>query len=76
MAVVFAPWTEADITLSRAVEAKGRFVRYGGVPFIAVVVPDDVGYPDRILSAGAWLVLDPQSLAACMQVFGTAAQPS
>jgi hypothetical protein len=65
VAVIFAPWTAAETTLSRAVEGGGRFVRFGGLPFIAVVIPDNAGYPNHMLDAGAWLVVDPQTLAAC-----------
>jgi hypothetical protein len=65
VAVIFAPWTAADRALSQAVGSGGRFVRFGGLPFIAVVMPDDATYPQRMLHAGAWLVVDPQTLAAC-----------
>jgi hypothetical protein len=65
VAVIFAPWTPAARTLSLAVGSGGRFVRFGGLPFIAVVMPDDATYPDRMLGTGAWLVVDPQALAAC-----------
>lgn len=65
VAVIFAPWTPAAKTLSLAVGGGGRFVRFGGLPFIAVVIPDDATYPDRIFGTGAWLVVDPQALAAC-----------
>ncbi|MEW6453654.1 MAG: hypothetical protein AB1490_23625 [Pseudomonadota bacterium] len=76
VAVVFAPWTGADAALSRAVEAKARFVRFGGASFIAVVIPDDADYQARVLNAGAWLVLDPQALAACLPFLDTAARGS
>ncbi len=75
VAVIFAPWTPADAALSQAVEGGGRFVRFGGLPFIAVVVPDDVKYPDRMLHAGAWLVVDPVALAACLPA-AAPAEPS
>jgi len=74
VAVVFAPWTGADAALSRSVGARARFVRFGGASFIAVVVPDDAGYQTRVLDAGAWLVLDPQALAACLALLNTAPQ--
>lgn len=65
VAVIFAPWTAADKTLLRAVTAGSRFVRFGGLPFIAVVMPDSPKYADRMLGSGAWLVVDPRALAAC-----------
>jgi hypothetical protein len=53
-----------------------RFVRFGGYGFIAVGVADDRGYAARAMAQGAWLVLDPQLLAACLAPFrGKAAQP-
>ncbi len=66
IAVIFSPWTAPDATLSQAVATGSRFVRFGGFSFIAIVVPDDLDYPSRILSAGAWLVVDPKALAACL----------
>jgi hypothetical protein len=69
VAVIFPPWTTADSTFTHAVEAGGRFVRFGGLPFIAVVTPDDAGYADRIRAAGAWMIADPQALAACLVNF-------
>jgi hypothetical protein len=68
VAVIFSPWTAPEAALLRAAEAGGRFVRFGGLPFIAVVVPDDLDYPSRILAAGAWLVVDPQAIAACLSL--------
>jgi hypothetical protein len=76
VAVIFAPWTTADATLSQAVDGGSRFVRFGGLSFIAVVIPDDVKYPDRMLGAGAWLVVDPIALAACLPAALSAAEPS
>jgi hypothetical protein len=72
VAVVFAPWTGADVALSRSVAARARFVRFGGASFIVIVIPDDAGYQDRVLNAGAWLVLDPQALAACLPFLNSA----
>lgn len=67
VAVVFAPWTSAARTLARATDPGGRFVRYGGLPFIAVVIPESTDYTDRVLADGALFVLDPQALAACFR---------
>ena len=76
VAVIFAPWTVAETTLSRAVEGGSRFVRFGDLPFIAVVIPDSANYPDRMLDAGAWLVVDPQTLAACSAALALGRQAS
>jgi hypothetical protein len=74
VAVIFAPWTDADAALTRAVKAGSRFVRYGGYGFIVVVVPEAPDYLSRIRIAGALFVLDPGALAACLGVFSNAAQ--
>lgn len=66
VAVIFSPWTPANEALSQSSAAGGRFVRFGAFPFIAVVVPDDDGYVDRVLRRGAWFALDPAALAACL----------
>jgi len=76
VAVIFAPWTAAEKTLTQAVAGGSRFVRYGGMPFIAVVIPDNARYPDRMLNAGAWLVVDPQALAACAAALSFTRQTS
>lgn len=65
IAVVFSPWTGAEQSFTRAVEAGGRFVRYGGYPFIAVVAPEAADYAARARENGAWLIADPRALAAC-----------
>jgi hypothetical protein len=72
VAVVFAPWTPPEATFARTVEAGGRFVRFGGTSFIAVAMPNDLDYPARAFAAGAWLVLDPKALAACLSALGIA----
>jgi hypothetical protein len=65
VAVVYAPWTTANETLTRAVRAGARFVRFGGFDFIAVVMPEDSDYVQRVLADSALLVVDPRLLAAC-----------
>lgn len=72
VAVIFSPWTASDATLGKAVDAGARFIRFGGLPFIAVVIPDDAGYAARILGQGAWLVVDPRALAACFPILAPA----
>lgn len=69
VAVVFSPWTDAAAALARATDPGSRFVRYGGFPFIVVVMPDSPGYLTRVSAAGALFVLDPKALAACLGTF-------
>ena len=69
VAVVFAPWTTPEAALARTVEAGARFVRFGGPKFVAIAIPDDPGYAARVFAAGAWFVVDPQAIAACLTPF-------
>ena len=66
VAVVYSPWTTAGETIVRSVGAGARFVRFGGADFIAIVMPDEADYLDRVLADSALLALDPQVLAACL----------
>jgi hypothetical protein len=75
VAVIFAPWTPPEQTLSRTVEAGARFVRFGGPGFVSVAVPNDRDYPARVRAAGAWLIVDPKVVAACLSAFGAAVKP-
>jgi len=68
VAVVYAPWTAANVTMIQAVEAGARFVRFGGFQFIAVVIPERPDYVEQVMKSSAWLVVDPQALAACLGV--------
>jgi hypothetical protein len=70
VAVIFAPWTSPDEAFARAVEPGARFVRFGGQDFVTVAIADDRDYPARARRAGAWLVVDPKVLAACLSAFG------
>jgi len=67
VAVVYAPWTAASETMVRAVSAGARFVRFGGFQFIAVVMPERPDYVEQVMKGSAWLVVDPQALAACLR---------
>jgi hypothetical protein len=66
VAVIYAPWTTADQTMIRAVSAGARFVRFGGFDFIAIVMPEQPGYVERVLADSALLAVDPQVLAGCL----------
>jgi hypothetical protein len=72
--VVFAPWTDEATTLTRAVSAGGRIVRFDGPSFIVVVEPERADYVRRVKEAGALIVLDPKILAACLAFTSSTAQ--
>jgi hypothetical protein len=65
VAVIFAPWTSPQTSIERATADGSRFVRFGGLGSVAVVMPQSDGYADRMLEGGAWFVVDPKVLAAC-----------
>jgi hypothetical protein len=67
VAVIYAPWTAANETMVQAVGVGARFVRFGGFQFIAVVMPERPDYVDQVMKGSAWLVVDPQALAACLR---------
>jgi hypothetical protein len=66
VAVIFTPWTGADETLARSVAAGARFVRFGRLPFIAIVMPERPDYVERAFANSAVLAVDPQILAGCL----------
>jgi hypothetical protein len=72
--VIFAPWVSEATALQRATAAGARVVRYGDVPFVVVVVPDAPDYVGRMLAAGALLVVDPRTLAACLSFLSERAE--
>lgn len=68
VAVIYWPWTGAAEAFLLAVEDGARFVRYGGAPFIVVVIPEAPDYLARVRARGALFVADPQAIAACFSV--------
>jgi hypothetical protein len=75
VALIFAPWTPPEQTLARTVEAGARFVRFGGPGFVAVAIPDGPDYVAHARAAGAWLVVDPKIVTACLSVVGAVSKP-
>jgi hypothetical protein len=41
-------------------------VRYGGFDFIAIVMPEEPDYVERVLADSALLAVDPKVLAGCL----------
>jgi hypothetical protein len=66
VAVIYSPWTTSREALVQAVGAGARFVRFGALPFIAIVIPERPDFMARVARSSAWLVADPQALAGCL----------
>jgi phosphoglycerol transferase MdoB-like AlkP superfamily enzyme len=65
VAVAFPPWWSARQVLLAAASANAAIVRMTAIPSLLVVRPDDQDGLVRLRSAGAWLTMDPQAIAAC-----------
>lgn len=79
VAAVFPPWWSARRALAATVLAQAVMVRAGAWPALVVAADasprpdapapaDAAGAPglgERLRAAGAWLILDPQSLRGC-----------
>ena len=68
VALIFAPWTTPEAVLTRVAATGGRFVRFGGVSFVAIAIPHDADYAARAFASGAWLIVDPLVISACAAV--------
>lgn len=63
VAVLFPPWWPAERSMAAA--AGGAVIRFGAFPFVVVVMPEQATSAERLRRAGAWMLLNPQSLGAC-----------
>ena len=68
VAVAFPPWWSAQQVLLAAASADAAIVRTTAVPAILVVRPNDHDGLARLRTAGAWLAIDPQAIAACFKI--------
>lgn len=66
VAVAFPPWWGAERALLAAASAEASIVRMTAIPTLLVVRPDRNGGLSRLYAAGAWLTIDPQAIAACI----------
>jgi hypothetical protein len=66
VAVAFPPWWSAQQVFQAAASANAAIVRDTALPALLVVRPDVFDGLARLRKAGAWLVIDPQAIAACL----------
>jgi hypothetical protein len=65
VAVVFPPWWNAQRAFLASASADAAIVRITAVPSLLVVRPNRHDGLTRLRQAGAWLVMNPQAIAAC-----------
>lgn len=65
VAVAFPPWWNAQRAFLAAASADAAIVRMTAVPSLLVVRPERHDGLARLRKAGVWLVVDPQTVAAC-----------
>ena len=67
VAVLFPPWWDGDRSFLAAVDAGGVVVREGAVSSLLVAQSSEPGFRRKLHAAGAWLLLDPKAIAACLK---------
>ena len=65
VAVAFPPWWGSHDVFLAAAAANAAIVRMTAIPSVLVVRPNDRDGLARLRDAGAWLAIDPQTIAAC-----------
>ncbi|MVT53218.1 hypothetical protein GPL17_22350 [Bradyrhizobium yuanmingense] len=67
VAVAFPPWWGTEQVFLAVASANAAIVRTTAISVLLVVRPDDHDGLTRLRQAGAWLMLDPQAVAACLR---------
>ncbi|MGJ4998534.1 hypothetical protein ACQR0Z_29190 [Bradyrhizobium sp. HKCCYLS3077] len=66
VAVAFPPWWSAQQTMLATASADAALVRTTNLSSLLVVRPGDHDGLARLRAAGAWLIIDPQAVSACL----------
>jgi hypothetical protein len=67
VAAIFPLWWSADRAFLAAAEAGGAVVREGAVSSLLVAQSSQPGFRRKLHASGAWLLLDPKAIAACLK---------
>ncbi|WP_346016189.1 hypothetical protein [Bradyrhizobium sp. C-145] len=67
VAAAFPPWWSAQEAFLATASANAAIVRTTAIPALLVVRPGDHDGLSRLRDAGAWLIIDPQAVAACIK---------
>ena len=66
VAVAFPPWWSTQQVFLAAASANAAIIRGTALSGLLVVRPDDNDGLTQLHKAGAWLIIDPQAVAACI----------
>ncbi len=66
VAALFAPSLSRTEVMLRVAAADASLIRHGAFDGIVVATADDPGLARRLRNAGAWLVVDPLAIGACL----------
>jgi hypothetical protein len=66
VAVAFPPWWSTQQVFLAAASANAAIVRGTALSGLLVVRPNDNDGLAQLRKAGAWLIIDPQAVAACV----------
>jgi hypothetical protein len=72
VAVAFPPWWSGQQVFLAAASANAAIVRGTALSGLLVVRPDDHDGLAQLRKAGAWLIIDPQAIAACTTKYTSA----
>jgi hypothetical protein len=67
VAVAFPFWWDSQQAISAAASANAAIIRVTAIPSLLVVRPDGAEGLSRLHTAGVWLAIDPQAIAACFR---------
>jgi hypothetical protein len=71
VAAVFPPWWSAERAIAAAATAEASVIRTGALSTIVIVQPARDNGLGKLRTAGAWLTVDSQAIAACFPVSPT-----
>ncbi len=67
VAALFPLWWDANRSFLATAQAGGMIVRPGAISSLLVTQSAEPGFRRKLYAAGAWLLLDPKAIAACLK---------
>ena len=67
VAALFPLWWDAERSFLATAQAGGTIVRPGAISSLLVTQSSEPGFRRKLHVSGAWLLLDPKAIAACLK---------